>query len=671
MGTLYENGQGVERDQSKALNLYREGSGISGDELIYSSIMTSTVATMQSEFEALHQTMAGEREKSSQLRAQVEQLKAELDQRRRALEHSQSQLKEARSQLKDAQARLLPTAPDLALLSEVRAAREEELAAERELLERDRKANAEKIVKKRTQLAALKSDEARIERLHHISQANEQQLNKVKSAAAEIALALADSLARLEQMEVELAANKERQQAEQKRYELERNKMEVALAASKEDRELLLLLEQQLSEKQREVSRQRGQISALESRQNNSVNPLTDFSPASAPVITIIEPLIVATRGASSGAATVRTVKGAAEIIGKVIAPAGLQQLLVNEEKLTVAANGVFKIKLPVASQGAPVRVSAVDKLGVRSQLDFTLAPAPEAASAAAGSVWDQRTSSEVKFGKYYALIIGNNNYDYYANLTSGISDARKIADVLGHKYGFTTRVLLDANRFEILSALNDMRARLKAEDNLLVYFAGHGEIDEQSHQGYWLPTDAKKNAPDTWLSNRAISDMLNTMVSRHVMVIADSCYSGSMAHTAVPVFTADMSDKARRSWLRTLSGNRSRTVLTSGGLAPVPDVGRGGNSHFANALVAALEDNTQLIEGQQLFRTVAITLASAAAESDLIQVPGYAPIQFAGHEAGEFFFVPKNNEANANGRDSAQIQDPSPVKSQVSLYNK
>ena len=64
--------------------------------------------------------------------------------------------------------------------------------------------------------------------------------------------------------------------------------------------------------------------------------------------------------------------------------------------------------------------------------------------------------------------------------------------------------------------------------------------------------------------------------------------------------------------------------------------------SLFARAVLNALEDNNQLLEGQKLFREVTATVAMAAAESNLLQAPEYAPIQFAGHEAGEFFFAPK-----------------------------
>jgi hypothetical protein len=114
------------------------------------------------------------------------------------------------------------------------------------------------------------------------------------------------------------------------------------------------------------------------------------------------------------------------------------------------------------------------------------------------------------------------------------------------------------------------------------------------------------------------------------------------MTRASVPTFSAAMSDDKWAEWVRSMSQSRSRTALTSGGLAPVPDSSGSANSLFAKAFIAALEDNNQLLEGQRLFRDITATLALAATESALIQVPEYAPIQFAGHEAGEFFLNPK-----------------------------
>lgn len=639
LGSLYESGLGVAQDMNKALNLYRQGSGISGDDLIYASTMTTAVAAKQGEIESLQRDVTAEREAAMRLKAENEKLKGELDQRRRALQSSQTELDSARTQLKQAQARIAPSDADLGALGEVLAAKEQELAMERERLERDRKAHAEQMQRDRTRLAELKSREAQLSKSSTASAGDKAELDKVRGAAAELALTLDDSLTRIEQMESALAENQKRQGAEQARYEVDRKKMEAALSASKEDRELLLLLEQQLSEKQREVARQRGQIVALEQQSGGGGGTIAANS---GPLIEIAQPLVTLSRGRATATAPARG--NSSDVVGTVRAQAGIRQLSVNGQTVSIAPNGMFKVRVPLNGEGTEIKIAAVDRRGVQNVVDFTIAPlAGGAANGSKGqdASFAQRLPAGVKLGRYHALIIGNDQYSAYPKLVSAINDAQRVGGLLKQKYGFQTTVLNNANRFEILSALNDMRGKLTAEDNLFVYFAGHGEIDKISKQGYWIPVDGRADAPSTWLSNRAISDMLNTMAPKHVMVVADSCYSGTMTRAAVPVFASNSGAAGWGKWVQAATSSRSRTALTSGGLAPVPDIGRGGNSHFANALVAALEDNSQLLEGQRLFREVSTSLASAAAESDLVQVPGYAPIQFAGHEAGEFFFSP------------------------------
>ncbi len=655
LGSLYESGLGVEQDVNKALNLYRQGSGITGDDLIYASTMTSAMATKQGEIEGLQRDVATQREAAERLRVENEKLKGELDQRRRALQSSQTELDSARTQLKSAQARIAPADADMAVLGEVLAAKEQELAMQRERLERDRKAHAERVQRDRTKLAELKSREAQLSKAATASTSNSAELSKVRSDAAELALALDGTLSRVEEMERALAENQKQQDAEQARYLADRKKMEAALSASKEDRELLLLLEQQLSEKQREVARQRGQIVALERQAGGLGGGSGNITASLGPQIELSQPTVVTLSRGGRGTVVIPPQNNAQEVAGVVTAKSGVRQLSVNGQVVKVASNGSFRVKVPVPASGTEVTITAVDSQGLESSRDFTIAPLATGTSASgAANATAQRSPAGVKLGRYHALIIGNNEYGGYPKLASAVNDAQRVGGVLKQRYGFQTTVLSNANRFEILSALNDMREKLTAEDNLLVYFAGHGEMDESSKQGYWIPVDGKSAAPNTWLSNRAISDMLNTMAPKHVMVVADSCYSGTMTKAAVPVFTAQGGQAGWSRWVQAATASRSRTALTSGGLAPVPDIGRGGNSHFAGALIATLEDNSQLLQGQRLFEEVYTAMASAAAESDLIQFPGYAPIQFAGHEAGEFFFSPTGRGVASAETDSA-----------------
>ena len=44
------------------------------------------------------------------------------------------------------------------------------------------------------------------------------------------------------------------------------------------------------------------------------------------------------------------------------------------------------------------------------------------------------------------------------------------------------------------------MRKKLGSNDNLLIYYAGHGEFDKNVEKAYWLPVDAQRDDPTNWI---------------------------------------------------------------------------------------------------------------------------------------------------------------------------
>ncbi|MDX8400062.1 MAG: caspase family protein, partial [Gallionellaceae bacterium] len=97
----------------------------------------------------------------------------------------------------------------------------------------------------------------------------------------------------------------------------------------------------------------------------------------------------------------------------------------------------------------------------------------------------------DVKFGNYFALVIGNNTYPNFPDLKTPGNDVEALAKVLRKQYRFKMEVLINADRYTILQALNKYREKLTSDDNFLLYYAGHGELDRDSDRGYWLPVDA------------------------------------------------------------------------------------------------------------------------------------------------------------------------------------
>jgi ankyrin repeat protein len=235
----------------------------------------------------------------------------------------------------------------------------------------------------------------------------------------------------------------------------------------------------------------------------------------------------------------------------------------------------------------------------------------------------------DIDFGSYSALIIGNNNYQYLPPLKTAQNDAKKVAETLKEKYGFKVKLLLDANRADILLALNSLRWNLTQRDNLLIFYAGHGWLDKEADEGYWLPVNAQKDNTLAWISNSSITASLRALKAKHVLIVADSCYSGKLARGVHIV-------NKTPGYLSRLSRKRVRSVISSGGLEPVIDSGgKGEHSVFASALLDTLRENKGIMDGAQLFNKLR---RQVMLNSD--QTPEYSDIRKAGHEGGEFLFV-------------------------------
>ncbi len=61
----------------------------------------------------------------------------------------------------------------------------------------------------------------------------------------------------------------------------------------------------------------------------------------------------------------------------------------------------------------------------------------------------------------------------------------------------------------------------------------------------------------------------------------------------------------------------------------------------FAKAFLEVLSENDGILEGFSLYREVQKRVKHLSATMRVDQEPQYAPIKYAGHEAGEFFFLP------------------------------
>ena len=238
-----------------------------------------------------------------------------------------------------------------------------------------------------------------------------------------------------------------------------------------------------------------------------------------------------------------------------------------------------------------------------------------------------------IDFGRYRALVIGINDYQNLTKLGTAVNDASAMHDVLRTRYGFESTLLLNPKRYDLIRALDQMRAELTENDNLLIYYAGHGFLDPQTDDGFWLPVDAEENSTANWIAVADVTRALKGMTAKHVLIIADSCYSGTLTRD-VPIVVKTGSERLAE--LKRLNEKRARKAMTSGGLEPVMDGGGDGHSVFTRALLENLRENGDILDGYQLYAQLRRSVVVNAQ-----QTPEYSDIRFAGDEGGEFLFVP------------------------------
>ena len=248
----------------------------------------------------------------------------------------------------------------------------------------------------------------------------------------------------------------------------------------------------------------------------------------------------------------------------------------------------------------------------------------------------DRLLVPNIDFGKYYALVIANNSYSNFQDLRTPIKDGRVVSDILRSDYGFEVDLLENATRSEMFNAIANIRNRVGENHNVLIYYGGHGELDQVTEEGYWIPSDAGRDDSSSFLTVERVRKQIKAMPAKHVMVVADSCFSGSFTRsTLTRALKVEPRSPEYSPALERLVNKKSRTALTSGGLEPVLDSGDNGHSVFANAFISALKNNQGVLDAHELFSQV-----KGRVMNNALQSPEYSPIYGVDHDHGDFLFV-------------------------------
>jgi len=209
-------------------------------------------------------------------------------------------------------------------------------------------------------------------------------------------------------------------------------------------------------------------------------------------------------------------------VVGAVDKFAKLKSFKVNGDPYSLDANGLFLKSLDVGRDPVDLLIEMVDVDDQVITTRLSVEPSDDVNIVMRGS--GSLTRPKFELGTYHALVIGNNRYDMakgWEPLDTAENDATEIARTLEQEYGFKVRLELNADRDTMLTAIEEMRKSLTSRDNLLIYYAGHGLIDPENDQGYWVPVDGSSTSAVRWVSNASITDQIRAMTARNVMVIA------------------------------------------------------------------------------------------------------------------------------------------------------
>jgi len=203
--------------------------------------------------------------------------------------------------------------------------------------------------------------------------------------------------------------------------------------------------------------------------------------------------------------------------------------------------------------------------------------------------------------GKHYALIIGTDTYsgNGWNNLSNPVKDARAVADELKNNYGFEVQLLENKPLDSIYAAILNYYRIARPSDQLVIYFAGHGDVDEELlSDGFIVCSNSKPVEADpmrnTYISYDKLKRLLNNIPARQILVLLDVCHGGTFDEKAFSASKREgtFDNITNRNVLQFLKDKlplRTRKFLSSVGSEPAFDGKAGKHSPFANLLLQVL----------------------------------------------------------------------------------
>jgi hypothetical protein len=196
---------------------------------------------------------------------------------------------------------------------------------------------------------------------------------------------------------------------------------------------------------------------------------------------------------------------------------------------------------------------------------------------------------------KGYAVLFATDQYDNWNDLVNPIYDANAIAKELKERYGFEVKVVKNASQDEVLTTLREYaQISYKPQDQLLVFFAGHGQYDDVFGEGFVVARNSRANDPskNSYISHNRLRSNINNIPCEHIALVMDVCFGG----TFDPILASSRGDiydeLDNTEYIAKKLSTKTRKFLTSGSKEYVSDGVRGNHSPFTVRFLEALKSN-------------------------------------------------------------------------------
>lgn len=273
-------------------------------------------------------------------------------------------------------------------------------------------------------------------------------------------------------------------------------------------------------------------------------------------------------------------------VIGQATDESGVVSVLINGNPARLQADGNFDGETVLRNESNQITIRAIDSRGNEAQTNFQVDKAARKSATAKSNGRDSNTG-----GVKRALMFATNEYNSWAPLSNPIPDAQTLGKDLEQIYGYQVDVQTNLNKSQMLLKIKEYaQLQYGPNDQLLIFFAGHGQFDEVFKEGYVVAKDSDFNdeSKSSYIAHSNLRTYINNINCKHVLLIMDVCFGGTIDPLIAMRGAETAFDNDREELIRRKMKLQSKLYLTSGGKEYVPDGRPGQHSPFCRRLLEA-----------------------------------------------------------------------------------